>query len=138
MTRRLPLALVGACAAYLALSMLTVRGAGLVGEVAAAWALPRPPVVLASLEPASPHAHALGPLSALQTRPTERLVLGPAGAPWAEIPLAVNAYTGGAADWPARAVRAAVSWWRSARGRRSPLRSVSRQGGPRWSASGSC
>lgn len=84
------------------LGATTVTGVGVVGEVALTWALPTPPEVLVTLDPPSPAAPAaIGPLEALQTRPTERLVLGPV-----TIPLAVNAYTGGAADWPARAVRA--------------------------------
>ncbi len=77
----------------------------MVGEVAIGWAQGRPPAVLVSVEPAvwadgaaEPSAgHVLGPLVASQVRPIERLELGSLA-----LPLAINAYTGGLADWPAR------------------------------------
>ncbi|MDP2313384.1 MAG: hypothetical protein Q8P41_10795 [Pseudomonadota bacterium] len=87
--------------AYFLLVVLTVRGVGLVGEVAVGWALPTPPVVLLTLDPPVSGAETTGLLQAARTRPTERLVIGSA-----QVPLAINAYTGGAADWPARAARA--------------------------------
>lgn len=83
----------------------TVQTVGLVGEVAIGWALPSPPVVLTELSPpAVTAAPPWGPFTALQTRPTERLDLG-----GVSLPLAINAYTGGLADWPARAARWLVS-----------------------------
>jgi hypothetical protein len=92
-----------ALVAYVTLAVTTVREVGLVGEVAAGWALPRAPVVMVSLDPpiAADAAGAAGPLRARRTRPTESLQLGDGA-----IPLAVNAYTGGPADWPARAATA--------------------------------
>lgn len=82
---------------YFFLCFFTVRGVGLVGEVAIGWALPSPPTVLVQLEPPV-SGDGAGVVRASRTRPTERLVLGPV-----ELPLAVNAYTGGLADWPSRA-----------------------------------
>jgi hypothetical protein len=103
-----PSALPMALGLYL-LTMLGVGGMGVVGEVAASWTWGPPPLVAVDLtdgEPTwsdpgiEPHAgHRLGPLRASQTRPLERVQLGPV---W--LPLAVNSYTGGPADWPARLV----------------------------------
>ena len=90
--------LVGAVSVYLLLAVTCVRTVGLVGETAIGWALPSPPEVRVSLATSQPDT---GLLRALQTRPTERLVLGSV-----EFPLAVNAYTGGPPDWPARVARA--------------------------------
>lgn len=98
---RSSLAAVGALVAYLLLACSTVRAVGLVGEVAIGWALPSPPTVLVTLDPPVSGAETIGVLRAARTRPTERLVLGSA-----ELPLAINAYTGGAGDWPARMARA--------------------------------
>ena len=95
--------LAGAVLLYAALAFFTVRGVGLVGEVVIGWALPSPPNVLVQIDPAVSGVTGEGPLRAARTRPTERLVVGPV-----QVPLAVNAYTGGAADWPARVVRAAT------------------------------
>jgi hypothetical protein len=117
---RAALAALCASAAYILLSATTVRGAGLVGEVTASWARPSPPVVLARAVSPAVNANALGPLVALQTRPTERVVLGPGAQPWAEVPLAVNAYTGGVPDWPARGSRALASAVAEARGSPDP------------------
>jgi hypothetical protein len=99
----LPLALV----LYLLL-VLSVHGFGVVGEVAIGWTAGTPPRVAVDLEGGSPtwsdpqfepHAgHGLGPLMASQTRPTERIQR------FAALPLAVNSYTGGPPDWPARVV----------------------------------
>jgi hypothetical protein len=103
-----PSALPLALALYL-IMCLCVRGMGVVGEVALAWTWGPPPAVAVDLaaDPIQwsgpdrqPHAgHRLGPLRASQTRPLERVQLGAAW--W---PLAVNSYTGGVADWPARLV----------------------------------
>ena len=113
--RRAPLSLWLALALYLGMAAFTVREVGVVGEVAIGWALGRPPVALVDLEPprvadGDPGArtpasvewtsagHRWGPLVASQVRPVERLELGPL-----RLPLAVNSYTGGPPDWPARA-----------------------------------
>jgi hypothetical protein len=103
-----PSALPLALALYLVM-VFSVRGMGVVGEVALAWTWGPPPAVALDLasDPilwsgpdGQPHAgHRMGPLRASQTRPLERLQLGGA---W--MPLAVNSYTGGLADWPARLV----------------------------------
>jgi len=101
--RRLILLL--ALALYLGLSLVTVREIGVVGEVDLSWALGRPPQVLVAFDPPTwgdgsqpPTAgHRWGPLVASQVRPIESLALGPL-----HLPLAVNAYTGGPPDWPAR------------------------------------
>jgi hypothetical protein len=98
---RFSASLLAALLVYLGLAYTCGRAVGVVGEVAIGWALPTPPHVLVQLDPPAEGGAAAGPLRAGETRPTERLEL--AGA---SLPLAVNAYTGGAADWPARAVRA--------------------------------
>lgn len=98
-----------ALALYGLLAVFTVREVGVVGEVAIGWGLGRPPAVLVQLDPplwadgATPPTagHALGPLVASQVRPVEGLRLGPLA-----LPLAINVYTGGLADWPARLVYA--------------------------------
>ena len=104
-SRRFPHSLVVALLLFVGLAATTVRDVGVVGEVAAPWALEAPPrVVVAWSESGIPILagdHRLGPLAASQVRPTERLVLGPVS-----LPLAVNSYTGGPPDWPARAVHA--------------------------------
>lgn len=92
---------------YALLAAFTVGEVGLVGEVAIGWALGEPPAVLLSTEPltwadglrAPGGGHRLGPLLASQVRPTEALIIGPLS-----LPLAINSYTGGLADWPARLV----------------------------------
>lgn len=90
---------------YVGLAVTTVRDVGVVGEVVAPWALDAPPTVVVGWTPAGEPIlagdHRAGPLAASQVRPTERLVLGPVS-----LPLAVNSYTGGPPDWPARAVHA--------------------------------
>ncbi len=98
---RLSLASIGAVLAYFLLAYGTVNAVGLVGEVAIGWALPTPPTVLVALDPPVSGVEAEGFVRAARTRPTERLVVGSA-----QLPLAINAYTGGVADWPARAARA--------------------------------
>lgn len=95
--------------AYLALAAGTARSVGVVGEVAIGWGLGRPPVSLVSVDPplfadgATPptDGHRAGPLVASRVRPLERLALGPV-----DLPLAINRYTGGPPDWPARLVYA--------------------------------
>lgn len=94
-------ALLGALLMYAILAAGTVNAVGLVGEIVLTWALPSPPRVLLAIEPPVAADTTEAPLRAARTRPVERLVLGPS-----EVPLAVNTYTGGAADWPARAARA--------------------------------
>ena len=93
------------------IAVTSIRGFGVVGEVAAAWGLDDPPPVVVDVRDGAPvwadpsrdpnagHRLALGPLAldAAQVRPIESLVLGPV-----RIPLAVNAYTGGLWDVPAR------------------------------------
>lgn len=89
---------------YATLAATTVRGIGVVGEVAIGWTQGPPPTVLVDLpsqvasdEP--PAGHRLGPLVASQTRPLERVDWGSG-----HVPLAINSYTGGLPDWPARLV----------------------------------
>jgi hypothetical protein len=102
-SKRFPHSLVLALLLYLGLAATTVHDVGVVGEVAASWALEAPPRVVVgwttSGDPIWAGDHRAGPLAASQVRPTERLVLGPVS-----LPLAVNSYTGGPPDWPARAV----------------------------------
>lgn len=79
------------------------------GEVAIGAALGRPPAVLVSVEPelwadgATPPSagDVAGPLIASQVRPIERIALG-----GLDLPLAINSYTGGLADWPGRLLSA--------------------------------
>jgi hypothetical protein len=101
-------ALIAALTAFLALAA-SVRGLGVVGEVAAPWALARPPAVLVQADPPvwadpsrDPHAGGtIGPFVASQVRPIEQVAAGPISAP-----LMVNQYTGGLPDWPSRALYA--------------------------------
>lgn len=96
--------LLSAVALSIGLSRAFLTEAGVVGEVAAAWA--EPPSVWVALDPpARSHARSgesvgvsLGPLRWSPTRPT--LLLG-------ALPLQVNAYTGGLPDWPTRLALAA-------------------------------
>ena len=84
-----------------------MRDMGIVGEVSQSWVAGAPARVLVDLTPplwadgaTNPSAGAVaGPLVASQARPIERLELGPL-----RLPLAVNVYTGGLPDWPARLV----------------------------------
>jgi hypothetical protein len=99
-SRRHPLALFFALGIYLGLALTTVNNVGVVGEVGASWALENPPEVVVDWvenQPVWADGHRAGPLVASQVRPLERLHLGP----WS-LPLAVNQYTGGPPDWPAR------------------------------------
>ncbi len=107
MPPRPPPTLLAALLLYGLLAAFTVRDVGVVGEVAAAFTAGDPPRVAAAIDaqgptwsgpPAQTHAgSSWGPLRASQTRPLERLQLG-----GVSLPLAVNSYTGGLADWPAR------------------------------------
>ena len=99
-----PFALLFALGTYGALAATTVTAVGRVGEVDIGWALAEPPRVLVAWTPPTDSAAggtSIPLLEARQTRPMESLLLGPL-----RVPLAVNAYTGGAADWPARLARA--------------------------------
>ncbi len=82
---------------YALLGVFTVNAVGPVGEVALGWSLDQPPTVLRTFDGALAEGPSLGPLHSSQVRPLERLEL--AGVTW---PLAVNTYTGGPPDWPAR------------------------------------
>ena len=78
---------------FLLLGGLGITNMGVVGEVAWGWM---------SADPVAHHAiplatHTWGPLEAASTRPMSTVVLGETH--W---PLAINVYTGGWADWPAR------------------------------------
>lgn len=106
--RRFPLSLLLALLLYLGLALGTVRQVGFVGEVDLSWGLGRPPAAVVALDPQATWAdgaaqvtsgHRWGPLVASQVRPVEGLLLGELA-----LPLAVNAYTGGPPDWPARLV----------------------------------
>ena len=92
---------------YLVLAAVTVREVGVVGEVALGWSTGHAPRALVDANPpqwaegteASTVGHSAGPLVASAVRPLEALRLGPLS-----LPLAVNTYTGGPPDWPARLV----------------------------------
>ncbi len=88
-----------ALAAYLVVCGATVHGVGIVGEVAIGWALPAAPTVLSHLDPARDSAVERGPVTIRGTRP----MVSVAG--W---PIAINSYTGGLADWPARLVATSI------------------------------
>ena len=86
---------------YAVAAVFSAREVGVVGETDIGWALARPPDVsvgwsggVTTLLPA------MGPFEARDTRPSEVLRLGEA-----YVPIAINDYTGGLADWPARVVR---------------------------------
>ncbi len=98
---------------YAAISLTTVNAAGPVGEVILSGWLAHPPE--ARLLPDDPEAgvHRAGPLTARMTRPVESLELQ-VGAQTVSLPIAVNAYTGGPPDWPARlatAIHPAAGPW---------------------------
>ncbi len=93
--------LLAALGAYGVLATTTVTGVGVVGEVDATWGASKAPTVVVGWDQGEP-VLSEGPgglLVSSQTRPVERLSLGNV-----QVPLAVNAYTGGLADWPARAL----------------------------------
>ncbi len=108
---RRPLGLLLALALYAVLAMVTVQDMGRVGEVAQSWTTGRPGKVVVGVDPlmwadgaaARTAGHRWGPLVASQARPVEALDLG-----GFRLPLAVNQYTGGLADWPARLAIAAT------------------------------
>ena len=92
-----PVLLALALVLYTLLGLLTVNAVGPVGEVALGWSLEAPPRVVRSFEGSLADGPSFGPLKSSQVRPLERLDLG-----WTSLPLAVNTYTGGPPDWPAR------------------------------------
>ena len=100
-----------ALAAYLGLAVLTVRSVGVVGEVAIGWSTGRAPAALVDADPATWADGAAaatvgdraGPLVASAVRPLETLQVG-----GLSLPLAINTYTGGPPDWPARLLFAAT------------------------------
>ena len=102
---RRPIGLWVALLLYAGLGVFTVREIGTVGEVAQSWTTGRPAPVLVSAEPVlwsdggagQTAGHRWGPLIASQSRPIETLQIGGLA-----LPLAVNQYTGGVPDWPAR------------------------------------
>lgn len=94
------LGLLLALALYAALAVGTVDAVGIVGEIAAASG----PPPRAVLDPTAPEP--AGWLQARVARPWESL--GP-------LPLAVNSYTGGLADWPATLLRLAGAPWPAVR-----------------------
>ncbi|MEC7241669.1 MAG: hypothetical protein VXW32_10565 [Myxococcota bacterium] len=103
-SRRIPLSLFLAVGIYGVLALTTVNNVGIVGEVDGTWALEFPPKVLVGWENGLPvwgDGSRSGPFVASQVRPLERLDFG-----GLQLPLAVNHYTGGLADWPARATHA--------------------------------
>jgi len=93
-----------ALAAYATLAVTTVNGVGVVGEVAIGWSPGPAPVVVTDLATQAAGPVAWGPFAASGTRPL--LSLG-------DWPLAVNTYTGGLPDWPAR-VAAGLAGWEAA------------------------
>ena len=100
-----PILLVFALALYVALATTMVRDVGVVGEVAAPWSLEAPPRVVTAWSQGEPVLadREDGVLRASQVRPLSRVQIGPVA-----LPLAVNSYTGGPPDWPARALFAAT------------------------------
>jgi hypothetical protein len=81
-----------------ALGLTSAREMGLVGEVAIGWGLGHPPPVVVDWDgPTMADGTRLGPLASAQVRPVERVL--PLGL---SLPIAVNHYTGGLPDWPAR------------------------------------
>lgn len=102
---RRPLGLMVALLVYGLLALMTIRDMGVVGEVAQSWQTGRAGAVVVGTDPLlwsdgaaiQTAGHTLGPLIASQSRPIETLeIFGLA------LPLAVNQYTGGPPDWPAR------------------------------------
>ena len=90
---------------FVVLQWFSFREMGIVGEVSIGWHSGQPPQVLSHTSPVAwadgmqtPNSSKVwGPLISSETRPTERLQLGSL-----ELPLAINNYTGGIVDWPAR------------------------------------
>lgn len=104
--RRLPPSVLFATLLYGLMAWIVANNLGLVGEVALGWSANQPPNVLVSVSPnlwADGTAQAsagdqFGPLVANQVRPLEQIVVA---GQW-RLPLAINLYTGGMPDWPAR------------------------------------
>jgi hypothetical protein len=87
---------------FLVISALSANSIGVVGEVSGGWGLSDGAVVTVNYnngEPVVAPSHTFGSLVAAETRPLESLHLG-----GVSIPLAVNQYTGGPPDWPARVI----------------------------------
>ena len=83
---------------YFVLSLGFVTEMGIVGEVAWSWMVGHPgPVEITGQD-----AHQWGPFVGGYTRPIEHLEIGSLS-----LPLAINSYTGGLADWPSRLLAAA-------------------------------
>ena len=78
---------------FLGLCVFGTTNMGVVGEVAWTWVAADPSSNLAS----PPPNVSWGPLTASSTRPMATLTIGSFN-----LPLAINLYTGGLADWPAR------------------------------------
>ena len=91
--RRSQLALLLILALYVGLGLGLITDMGVVGEVAWVWMYGDP----TGHHAAPPQTHTWGPFTAAATRPMETLQIGSF-----HLPLAVNSYTGGLADWPAR------------------------------------
>ena len=108
---RRPLGLLLALFVYGILSAITIQELGRVGEVAQSWTRGAPAQVVVSIDPilwadgaaAETAGHRWGPFVASQARPLETLNLGNLS-----LPLAVNQYTGGLADWPSLLALAAT------------------------------
>ncbi len=91
-----------ALAIFLIVSIYSANNVGIVGEVTGGWGLPDGAAVTVDYDQSIPVVspnHTIGPLVASETRPLESLNIGDIS-----IPLAVNQYTGGPPDWPARVV----------------------------------
>jgi hypothetical protein len=106
--RKIPKSLWLCLAIYGAIWFSAAGEVGVVGEVAAGWYSGNPPEVVASTIQEGGAAHRAGPFTARETRPMELLSLG-----WIELPIAVNLYTGGIADWPSRLLHAASGSWKA-------------------------
>jgi hypothetical protein len=82
---------------YFVLSLGFITEMGIVGEVAWSWMVGQPGPV----EIIGENTHQWGPFIGGYTRPIERLQIGELS-----LPLAINSYTGGLADWPSRMLAA--------------------------------
>ena len=85
---------------FVLLGGVGITNMGIVGEVA--WSLDGGPILWRTMRFHFPHDQ-WGPLHAATTRPMSSVAI--ADAHW---PLLINIYTGGWADWPARAVAAGI------------------------------
>ncbi len=94
---------------YTVLCVCTLREVGLVGEVVQSWSHGAPGHIVVSTEPLrwasgvedNSVGHRFGPLVASKTRPIASVLIGDLA-----LPVAVNQYTGGPPDWPARVLYA--------------------------------